>query len=848
MGTRGEFFQSLNNNKINVFIPIVIVLFFMIIREPFYELIKGENYVITHLIVSFFIVIACATISLQAWIIFPHTRSSKQLWLGAIFVTITTLEIAHAITYKGMPFFFVESSPYQATWFYMISRLLLALGVLVLVLMKEKKLPVFWRNIAYGVGLLFSFVVLIIIYAPIQLLPALVIEGVGTTSIKNGLQYVALFIQALGIFVIVNRKLIKDIFYLTLVFASIYMIFSDVMFTSYISVFGFENFLGHIFQIFGFYYLLRALYYSAVEEPFIFKKRAEEDVKRKERFLNTVMSHMGEGVVVLDRYGQVTLINQEAETILQWKSDEILGKEFIEFVRLKGVSNEQSTQDFLVTNLLEKQSRRTEEDWFLRKDRSSVPVSFIITPYEEDGIVVGTIIVFRDISQQRKDKKKIEYMAYNDELTGLPNNRYFKQKVSQQIVNNPEEKIAVLLFEIDGVKNINEAFGQVVADKLVLTFTQKLQKSIAQRTLFSRVDRDVFAILLSPIIDEIECSAVCKQIHNALEETIQVEDLLLNVSANVGVSFYPQHAEHVDDMMKNAYIAMHQAEDLSKSCVIYNVELSEKILDQIVLESDMHKALSNEEFYLVYQPQVDSKTGKVFAVEALIRWAHPTRGLISPAEFIPIAEKSGLIIPIGEWVLKTACKQLKKWHDQGCLDLAVSVNLSTRQFYQENLVDLVESTLSESDVPAHFLKLEITESMAMVNLEHSIRVLHNLKKQGIQIAIDDFGTGYCSLSYLKDLPFDLIKIDRSFIQNLDSGNNSDLTIISMVLSMARFLHMRVIAEGVETLGQVKLLNEKECYHIQGYLFSQPLKPEDVIGKIQEIEQQFVKGSGETLSE
>ncbi|MDE5411761.1 putative bifunctional diguanylate cyclase/phosphodiesterase [Alkalihalobacterium chitinilyticum] len=335
---------------------------------------------------------------------------------------------------------------------------------------------------------------------------------------------------------------------------------------------------------------------------------------------------------------------------------------------------------------------------------------------------------------------------------------------------------------------------------------------------------------------------MCKQIHNALERTIQVEDLLLKVSANVGVSFYPQHAIQVDDLIKNAYIAMHQAEDLSKSCVIYDAELSEKILDQIVLESDMHKALSNEEFYLVYQPQVNSKTGKVFAVEALIRWEHPTRGLISPAEFIPMVEKSGLIISIGEWVMNTACRQLKTWHEQGCLDLAVSVNLSTRQFYQENLVETVESILRKYDVPGYFLKLEITESMAMVNLEHSIRVLHNLKKLGIQIAIDDFGTGYCSLSYLKDLPFDLIKIDRSFIQNLDAANHSDLTI----LSMARFLHMRVIAEGVETLGQVELLNEKECYHIQGYLFSQPLKPQDVIGKIQQIEQQFEKESGETL--
>ncbi|MDE5411762.1 sensor domain-containing diguanylate cyclase [Alkalihalobacterium chitinilyticum] len=507
MGIRGEFFQTLNKNKISIFIPVLIVLFLMVIREPFFELVKGENYVITHLIVSFFIVIACATISLQAWIIYPYTRSSKQLWLGAIFVTITILEIAHAITYKGMPVFFVESSPYQATWFYMISRLFLAFGVLVLVLMKERKMPVIRRFLAYGAGLFVSFIILVVVYAPVQLLPDLVIEGVGTTSLKNGLQYAALIIQALGIFVIVYRKLLSDVFYLTLVLASFYMIFSDVMFTSYISVFGFENFLGHIFQIFGFCYLLRALYYTAVEEPFIFKRRAEEVVKRKERFLNTVMSNMGEGVVVVDRYGQVTLINQEAEAILQWKSEEILGEELLGFVKLKGVRSEQLTQDFLEANLFEKQSRRVEEGWFLRKDGSAVPVSITITitPNEEDGTVVGNIIVFRDISQQRKDKKKIEYMAYNDELTGLPNNRYFKRMVEQQIANNPQEKIAVLLFEIDGAKNIKEVFGQVIADKLVLTFTQKLHQFIPKRTLFSRIDRDVFAILLSPVTDEIEC-------------------------------------------------------------------------------------------------------------------------------------------------------------------------------------------------------------------------------------------------------------------------------------------------------------------------------------------------------
>jgi EAL domain-containing protein (putative c-di-GMP-specific phosphodiesterase class I) len=310
-----------------------------------------------------------------------------------------------------------------------------------------------------------------------------------------------------------------------------------------------------------------------------------------------------------------------------------------------------------------------------------------------------------------------------------------------------------------------------------------------------------------------------------MNKPMQVEHLLLNVSVTIGCALYPNHGNDVDDLLKHANLALMEAQQQHVPFQMYQANMEGKAFDRLILENHLHYALQKHELRVVYQPQVDIETGQVQGLEALLRWHHPSYGSISPDQFIPLAESTGLIIPIGEWVLRTACRQLKVWHDQGLSTLSMAVNLSTRQFYSQNLLETIQGILDETGLhPAH-LELEITESM-MMNMEHASKTLKGLKQLGCQIAIDDFGTGYSSLNYIKHLPIDRLKIDQSFIRNLAEDKQDD-TIVTTIILMAKHLQLEVIAEGVETPEQRDILQKKQCTHVQGYLYSAPVAPENI---------------------
>ena len=321
-----------------------------------------------------------------------------------------------------------------------------------------------------------------------------------------------------------------------------------------------------------------------------------------------------------------------------------------------------------------------------------------------------------------------------------------------------------------------------------------------------------------------------------MKEPIHIQHFFIKVTINIGISIYPNHGENEDELLKHAQVAMGEAQKVSERYMFYRSEMDQHLEERLVLEHDLHYALEREELYLEYQPQVDVSTGRINSVEALIRWKHPEKGLISPATFIPIAEETGLIVSIGEWVLRTACRQAKKWHEEGILHIGVAVNLSIGQFFQQNLVQIVEDTLVKTNLSPNYLELEITESMTM-DTSHAIEILHDLKRLGVKIAIDDFGTGYSSMSYLKDFPIDCLKIDRSFVRDLQS-NSHDKALISIIISMAKHLNLKVIAEGVEEVGQLAFLAERDCDSIQGYLFSRPISPEELSVHFNEIQKMY----------
>lgn len=820
----------IKHNKILTITPLLLVVFVLLFSAPLYQLVGEENYAVTHLIMAMFVIIVSATITIQAWMFFRHTLSCHRLMLGSIFLSVTIIEICHAITFKGMPFFFVESSAYYATWFYMINRIILAVVTLLVVVTKERIASQRYLWMFYGFALLYSFIWIAVIYSPSQILPDLVIDGIGTTPLKNGLQWFVITVQFLVIYLIVKKHQFSKPFYNMVLLASLYFIFSDVFYLVYSSVYDMFNFIGHIFQVFASYSLLKGLYYSSVEEPFRKQRQAEANLKENEKFLHTITTNMGEGLLVCDADGKLTFMNDESERMLQWTKDELVGRSICRFL-----FNKHSSYECSQTVMLKKTEKyKVEEDSFYRKDGTEIPVSYTLTPYKENERQIGSIIVFRDITEQKKDKDLIKYLAYHDELTKLPNSRKFNEQLQRAIHDFATEKIAVLLVDIDRFKHINDSLGHQFGDNLLIEFAKRLRNVIDEEVLISRYKGDEFTLLLAPLQDEEHIREMCQLIEASFNQPLPVQDLHFTVSLNFGVAIYPEHGGNSEELVKNANIAMLQALEQNETYLMYHASMSKEFREQLELESDLHQALADEELFLVYQPQVNIETMEVIALEALLRWEHPTRGLISPGKFIPIAEQSGLIVPIGEWVLRRACEQLKRWHDEGYTNLRISVNLSARQLYQESLSSLVLEVLKENELAPSHLELEITESMTMINIKHSLKILHELKEIGVRIAIDDFGTGYSSLSYLKHLPFDRLKIDQSFIKDFVLNEDTS-AIVSMIVAMAHHLNMEVIAEGVETLQQLKELRNIDCIKIQGFLFKEPIKPEQFSSDIHALE-------------
>lgn len=823
-----------NGNATIIVLSVFILLISLFFRESLYGVFGEQNYLTIHLIMEFLIITIAFSIAIQSWMVFPHILSSYRLWIGALFFAVGLLEVVHAITFKGMPFFLSESSAYKATWFFMVARLTEVVVLLFIVTSKDVLVSSRQRFVAYAIALVYAAFWSITIFYPEPLLPDLVKEGIGTTTLKNNLQYVGMALEITIIYIVAVRFRSKEVFNFMLITASAYLIIADYFFTTYKSVYDVNNFIGHWFQLAGFYFLQRAVYQSSVEEPFQKQKETEHLLKQNEKFLQTITSNIGEGLIVMNGSGELTYMNYEAERLLGWSEEELLRKNVHDYIHRDKDGSHVPIEKCpcLKASKLGK-IYRINDDYFIRRDGTIFPVSYVASPFQGEGQETGSILVFRDITKMKKDQELIHYMAFYDELTKLPNIRYLKERWGEIVKRLPTNKAAILILDINRFKNINEALGHSFGDLILQAVANRLHESISEEMLLCRLTGDEFVLVL-PTENDQEILNTYDRVQKGFKEPIQAQHLLLNVSISCGVARYPENGMEADILLQHANNALIEAQNQNKLVQFYEPTMNGKALDNLVFENDLYHALSKKELHVVFQPQVDIYKGEVIGLEALLRWKHPVHGWIPPVKFITIAEETGLIIPIGQWILRTACRQMKEWQTRGLPPLRISVNLSIRQFYQQNLVDTIKEILEDTGLPAEYLELELTESM-MMNIEHTKKTLDDLKELGIQIAIDDFGTGYSSLSYLKHLPVDRLKIDKSFVQDI-VDKDSDLTIISTIILTAHFLKLEVIAEGVETMIQKEMLHSQHCTQIQGYLISKPLPPDQLFEDFSAIQQ------------
>ena len=453
----------------------------------------------------------------------------------------------------------------------------------------------------------------------------------------------------------------------------------------------------------------------------------------------------------------------------------------------------------------------------------------------------GAIAIVRDVTDRVSHEKKIHQIAYYDALTDLPNRRMFFSKLKDQLSINKHSqlKTAVMFLDLDRFKNVNDTLGHTIGDQLLVEVGCRLQKCIRDCDLLARRDDeasgngvariggDEFTVVLNNLEDATKASLVAERILESVSLPIVIDGHHLPITTSIGIAIYPDDGSDAESLLKCADTAMYVAKEHGKNTYrFYSRELNARMLSRITLEADLRNAIEHDELEVYYQPKVNSESLMIEGVEALLRWTHPERGSVSPLEIISVAEESDLINTLGHWVLRKACSQMQRWHRAGFRHFHVSVNVSGHQLYDERFIDKLQSALRESQLPARFLELELTETVAMGNPQQIISILNRIRQLGIRLALDDFGTGYSSLSYLSKLPINILKIDKSFVHDVNVDSH-DEAVIQSIISLASAMGMEVVAEGVETIEQLDFLKNLGPCTIQGYLFSQPLPPLEI---------------------
>jgi len=430
--------------------------------------------------------------------------------------------------------------------------------------------------------------------------------------------------------------------------------------------------------------------------------------------------------------------------------------------------------------------------------------------------------------ERKRYQIQLEHQANYDALTGLPNRNLLHDRLRQAVYSQRQSRaIAVVFMDLDHFKFVNDSLGHSTGDLLLKAMGERLRTVLREGDTVGRVGGDEFVLILNDQSNEEIIYRAMQRISAKVSEPLTIDGKELHVTCSAGISLYPQDGRDVDTLLKNADAAMYRAKEHGRSNFqFYTSEMNERVSERLALENALRRALERNELALHYQQKVNLQTGEIVGAEALVRWLHPEWGLVRPARFIPLAEETGLIVSIGEWVLREACRQTRAWLDAGLDPGVVSVNLSLRQFRQEGLVRSVSRILEETALDPAQLEMELTESMVMGNVDAAIAVLQGLKQLGITLSVDDFGTGYSSLSYLKDLPIDTLKIDRSFVRDIGSGAELDEGVLAQaIISLGHSLHLKVIAEGVETDAQVRFLRRHGCDEVQGFFYGEPVAPE-----------------------
>jgi diguanylate cyclase (GGDEF)-like protein/PAS domain S-box-containing protein len=573
-------------------------------------------------------------------------------------------------------------------------------------------------------------------------------------------------------------------------------------------------------------------HFIAIKQDITERKRAEEELYQEHQLLQTILNAVPQRVFWKDRNCTFVGCNRAFATDAGLNNPaEIIGKSDFELAwsgtadRYRADDKRTMEQGSTKLNFEEPQSRPDGSLLWLRT--SKLPL------WDREGKVIGVIGTYEDITERKVAEDRVKFLALYDALTELPNRALLHDRLSKALASarRQKDKVALLFLDLDRFKDTNDSLGHSVGDLLLQNVAERLKRCAREQDTVARLGGDEFLIVLTNVKEIADASVAAERFMHALTAEFVVQGHSLSIGCSVGISMFPEHGTDSEILIKNADAAMYSAKQSGRNSFrFFTEDMNAQAVGRLTLENGLRLALDKKELFLVYQPQVDIVSGKIIGLEALLRWQHPTLGLVLPDQFIRIAENCGLIVPIGEWVLRTACSQVRKWQDEGIPAVSIAINVSAIQFRQEDFCELIRRVLHETGLAPQYLELELTEGLLQANADVTSSVLQELKAMGLTLAIDDFGTGYSNFNYLRQLRVSKLKIDRSFIRDV-AVNPDDAAITTAIISMAKSLNLKVIAEGVETEAQVSFLRTHQCDEIQGYYFSKPLAVDKVADKL-----------------
>jgi diguanylate cyclase (GGDEF)-like protein/PAS domain S-box-containing protein len=559
------------------------------------------------------------------------------------------------------------------------------------------------------------------------------------------------------------------------------------------------------------------------------RKISEDDLFTEKERAQVTLNSIGDAVLCTDSSGKVTYLNKVAEKMTGWLREEALGRPLAEVFQIIDGTTRQPVQDPMDMAVMQNKTvSLTSNCVLIRRDGHESAIEDSAAPiHDRYGHGTGAVIVFHDVSAARSISLQMNHSAHHDFLTDLPNRLLLNDRLTHAIAScsRYRRKLAVFFLDLDGFKHINDSLGHAIGDKLLKGVGERLVAVVRKSDTVSRQGGDEFVVVLSSLARFEDAAVTATKIISAVIAPYTIDRHDLHVSVSVGISIYPDDGVDADVLIQNADNAMYHAKEVgSNNYHFFEERMNVQAVRRQHLEACLHHAIEQHEFELHYQPKINLKSGQITGVEALLRWRHPERGLIPPAEFIPIAESCGLIVPIGRWVIREACMQARAWQGAALPLIRVAVNISSVEFRDRNFLANLRAILNETGLEPRYLELELTESVLMKHVESTAFLLGELKAMGVYLSVDDFGTGYSSLSYLSQFPISSLKIDKSFVQRITSSRD-DAPIICAVINMGRGLNHEVIAEGVETSEQLAFLQSQNCPEGQGYYFSHPLVAE-----------------------